>query len=351
MISPDAGQPRFPPAVTKIRAFCFGAIALAYFYVAQNVAERAADGLSSADWVDLVYRLMLLFLLFIGYSLMGRVFQKQAHPLYDMGFKLRPGWQREWGTGAAIGWGALTIAILPVVLTGGLVVTLWGAPHQWFLLVVDIFVLLAASLAEELVFRGYALQRFIESVGTSWAVFLIAGFAAMMQFSDPFAPRTSAWVAFLLGWLLSLGYLRTRALWLPWGLRFAWYAATSLIFGLPIGGISRYTPIVQSTTHGADWLTGSDYGPEAGVFTVLVLAVALFVLVRLTRDYAYRYATPEIIPAGIPVDIDAITKRQHEVGMGPVIEPAAPKLVQIGGIVSEPELRDGSMLPPAEHEE
>jgi hypothetical protein len=137
-------------------------------------------------------------------------------------------------------------------------------------------------------------------------------------------------VAFLLSWLLSLGFLRTRALWLPWGIRFAWYAAMSLLFGLPIGGVSRYSPIIQSTERGPDWLTGAEYGPEAGMVTILVLFATLIVLMRVTRDYAWRYATPEIVAAGIPVDIDAISKRQHEIGMGPAVEPAASQLVQIG---------------------
>jgi len=52
---------------------------------------------------------------------------------------------------------------------------------------------------------------------------------------------------------------------------------------------------------------------------------------RVTREYASRYGYAEIIPGGIPVDIDAATRRQHEAAMGPS-EPAAPKLVQIGDL-------------------
>ena len=326
-----------PSSIQRIRAFCFGAIGVAYYYLAYAIAMHSAAGLSSADWVDLVGRLMLLFLLLLGYGVLIYVFhtktgEKQSRPLYELGLKKRPGWPREFGLGFATGWGTLVVAILPVVLGGGLVATLWGAPRQWFLLLVDIVVLLAISLGEELVFRGYALPRFTEAFGPTGGTIALALLAAGLQFGDPFAPRASIWVAFFLSWLLSVGYLRTRALWLPWGLRFGWYAATSLLFGLPIGGISRYTPVVQSTTHGPEWFTGGDYGPDAAGFSVLVLVVAIFVLLRLTRDYAYRYATPEIVAAGIPVDIDAISKRQHEEGMGPVIEPAAPKLVQIGGV-------------------
>jgi membrane protease YdiL (CAAX protease family) len=318
-------------AVQKIRAFCFGVIGIAYYYVAQAVASHAAAGLSSADWYDLVDRLMLVFLLLLGYGALAFTFQRRRTVRDELGFKLRAGRLREFGVGAAVGWGTLAAAILPVVLTGGLVVTLWGAPRQWFLLILDAVVLLTASLAEELVYRGYALPLLMEAIGPTGATMLLALFAAVLQWSDPFAPRAAVWVAFLLSWLLSLGYLRTRALWLPWGLRFGWYASMSLLFGLPIGGVSRYTPIVQSTVHGPEWLTGAEYGPEAGMVTVLVLFAALIVLTRVTREYAWRYATPEIVAAGIPVDIDAISRRQHEVGMGPVVEPSAPQLVQIGG--------------------
>ncbi len=353
--------------VQRIRAFCFGAIGVAYYYLAYAVAMHSAAGLSSADWVDVVGRLMLLFLLLLGYGVFNYVFQvapgrlqttqnqagqaqakqNQGRPFYALGLKQRPGWQREFGLGLATGWGALVIAILPVVLGGSLFATLWGAPRQWFLLLLDVIVLLAMSLGEELMFRGYALQRFMDAFGPTGATLAVALLAAGLQVGDPFAPRASTWVAFFFSWLLSVGYLRTRALWLPWGLRFGWYAATSLLFGLPIGGVSRYTPVVQSSTRGTEWFTGGDYGPDAAGFTVLVFIVAIFVLLRLTRDYAYRYATPEIVAAGIPVDIDAISKRQHEEGMGPVIEPATPRLVQIGGVGSAaPAAPAASAFPP-----
>jgi hypothetical protein len=34
-----------------------------------------------------------------------------------------------------------------------------------------------------------------------------------------------------------------------------------------------------------------------------VLLAGIIVLVRVTRDYAWRYAQPEIVAGGIPVDI------------------------------------------------
>ena len=40
----------------------------------------------------------------------------------------------------------------------------------------------------------------------------------------------------LAGVLLSIAWLRTHGLWLPWGIHFAWNASIGLLFGLPVRG-------------------------------------------------------------------------------------------------------------------
>ena len=41
-------------------------------------------------------------------------------------------------------------------------------------------------------------------------------------------------VTIIAGVLFSMAYLRTHALWLGWGMHFAWAAATAVVFGLPV---------------------------------------------------------------------------------------------------------------------
>ena len=67
----------------------------------------------------------------------------------------------------------------------------------------------------------------------------------------------------------------------------------------------------------------------------VVLLVALPVVYRLTRELDYRYNAPVIVPGGIPVDLDAAARRQHEAAMGPA-EVAAPTLVQILPVSPQP---------------
>ena len=68
---------------------------------------------------------------------------------------------------------------------------------------------------------------------------------------------------------------------------------------------------------------------------MLVLLAALPVVFRVTRDLNFRYNAPVIVPGGIPVDLDAAARAQHQTAMGPAAA-AAPPLVQIDPAATPP---------------
>jgi uncharacterized protein len=111
-----------------------------------------------------------------------------------------------------------------------------------------------------------------------------------------------------------------------------------ILFGLPISGITNFSPVIVCNTIGPSWITGGDYGPEGSAICALVMLALLIVVYRATKDLKHRYALPVIIPGGVPVDVDAMARRQHEAAMGPaaVVEAPAPQLVQIGGLAPAP---------------
>ena len=117
--------------------------------------------------------------------------------------------------------------------------------------------------------------------------------------------------------VLSMAYLRTRALWLSWGINFAWKASRALIFGLAVSGVSSHSSVVEGDPMGPFWLTGGGYGLDGSWVAFLVLLAAIPVVYRVTRDLDFRYNAPVIVPGGIPVDLDAAAQRQHEAAMGP----------------------------------
>ncbi|MGI8770837.1 MAG: CPBP family intramembrane glutamic endopeptidase [Acidobacteriaceae bacterium] len=320
--------------ISRLRSFFLFVVALIYAFLARLVATHAAHGLSGGDWYLVVDRVLLLFLLLVGFRALGRVYRQapgRTAPAHANGLVRRPGIGREFGVGAATGWGLLLLTVLPSVFIGGLVVTVFTAPHQWSMLLLGTVVLLLDALAVEVIFRGYPFQRLIDAVGPSLATLFMSLVFAIVYYT-PDTPRAGVLVSFLLSWILCLGYLRTRALWLPWGLHFAWNAAMGLLFGLPISGYTRFSPVIQSYANGPDAVTGGYYGPGGSAVAFFVLLFGLWLILRVTREYAHRYAHPEIVPGGIPVDIDAISRRQHEVAMGPAAAPAEKPLVQIGSL-------------------
>lgn len=313
----------------RLRAFSWFVIAVIYFVFAQQISLRAANGLSSGDWFLLVQSSILLFLLLVGYAAMGYAGQSQREPLKAMGLVRREGWKREFAVGAAFGWGGVVACVLPIALFGSLVVRFWTDSHQFFLFFVNLLTLAVAALAEEVAFRGYPFQRLIDAIGPTLATLGMSVLFAVIHLLNTNATAASTLVTILAGWLFSIAYLRTRALWLPWGLHFAWNASMGLLFGLPVSGLTTFNPVITTNSVGPVWLTGGGYGPEGSAIAVIVLPLLTIVLVRATRDYAHKYAQPVIVPGGIPVDIDAMARRQHEAAMGTAPASNEPQLVQI----------------------
>jgi hypothetical protein len=176
-------------------------------------------------------------------------------------------------------------------------------PSAFGAILLSLASLALAALANEVAFRGFLFRRLIDAVGPTAATLLLSGLYALLGSLRPNATGLSFLITLIAGVLFSLAYLRTHALWLGWGLHFAWAAATAVLFGLPVGGMVNYGSIVQTTVSGPAWFTGGAYGPEAAFFTGIVLLVAMAVVYRATRDYAWNYTQPVIIPGGYPMDI------------------------------------------------
>ena len=80
---------------------------------------------------------------------------------------------------------------------------------------------------------------------------------------------------------------------------------------------------------GPFWVTGGGYGLDASWWACLVLLIAFPVLYRATRDLDFQHNAPVFEPGGMPVDLDAAARSQHESAMGQAAEPTAPSLIQI----------------------
>ena len=277
-----------------------------WFLASDTVAGHASRGISQRLSLDasrpLLTSIFLLFLLAVGFSILQGIARRSSSLREVLGLPKRPTARREWLLGAALGWGLVVLAVLPMALAGTLDIQFWTQSRAFGLLLLNLLTLAAAALVEEVAFRGYPFRRLIEAIGPVAATITMSLLFGLVHVLNPSSTWTSTVVTMLAGLLLSVAWLRTRGLWLGWGFHFAWNASMGILFGLPISGINDFSSIVETRTIGHFGLTGGNYGPEGAAFTAIVLLIGIAILLRITRDYAWHYTYDPIVPAGYPME-------------------------------------------------
>jgi uncharacterized protein len=324
-IGPGSGQSR---PQRPMRAFGHFLFAVLFFFLARLLARHGARGLVSQDWSPLIEQAMLAFLLLFGFAGLGFSLDRQFQPISQQGLRLRPGWLGEAGLGLAIGWSIAVFCILPVVAFGAVFVHLTFSAASFGWLLADAAYFALATLAIQLTFRGYPFQCAIAAIGELPAALMLSVLYGILNAWLPGASHASMAVNIALALLLAMATVRTRALWLPWGLQFGWVASRALLFGLPVNGISSHSPVIQGDTVAAIGLTGGDFGFDGSWLAFAAILLAIPLVYRATRDLSFEHNAPIIEPAGIPVDLDAASRRQHEAATRPDAPEVKP-LVQI----------------------
>jgi CAAX protease family protein len=206
-------------------------------------------------------------------------------PFRALGCTRHQGWLKNFLIGSVLGAAALFLAALLTTLTRGIRFSFdpAGARVIGETLFVSILIFLFAAAAEEMLFRGYVLQT-LTRANIAWLGVLLT--------SVPFAaahlknPNAVAGFTFintaLAGLWLAVAYLRTRSLWLPFGLHWSWNWAQASLLGLPVSGIDRIAPapLLKAINAGPDWLTGGAYGIEGGAACTIALLLSTIVIWR-----------------------------------------------------------------------
>jgi len=202
-----------------------------------------------------------------------------------LGLWFYPGWGGELSVGLLGGVGLISAVVGLMALfsqvefrPGPL-----NAPAALGALVWYVLLLVPAATFEELLFRGYPFQRLVEGLGAMGAVLLLSALFGLVHLSNPSPTSLSTANTMLVGILLALAYLKTRGLWLPVGLHFAWNFWLGFVFSLPVSGIELSRTLLQAKVDGPDWLSGGSYGPEGSVLTTAVILAAAFWLARTSR--------------------------------------------------------------------
>lgn len=280
---------------------------LCWLGAASITADHAAEGLAVRLHLVVLTPLLsaccLLFLLLCGFAALNWIGKRNGSVREANALPVRSTARQEWSLGVAIGWSALLAVLLVPMLAGSFHPQFWWRSQAWLGSLLAVLTAFAGTLVAEVAFRGYLLRRALAVLGPIGGSLLMAALYALLSTSRPNATPLSVAVALLAGLVLAAAYLRTHALWLGWGMHFGWSATTAALFGLPVSGLVAFNGVVDTASFGRAWLAGGAYGPEGTLLALLVLLLVLPVLYRVTRDYAWNYTHPAIIPGGYPMNV------------------------------------------------
>jgi|SRR5271165_3558409 len=249
------------------------------FFVCAYVAGALAGGHSLR--FEVIFRSCLAGVLLVGFSWILTVGNHvEEHRFAAQGLPFAPGWLGQLAAGCGLGFVLVVIAVVAVALLGKLSFHSAMNSHSLLRVPAVLLVLITGALAEELMFRGYPFQRLVEAIGAGGAILVFSVLFALVHLMNPGANPWGLLNTVVIGVALSVAYLRTRALWLPWGLHFAWNTTLGLIFGLPVSGLRLFNVVLRTTATGPAWLTGGTYGLEASVPGASVVLVGLIVVWR-----------------------------------------------------------------------
>lgn len=251
--------------------------------------------------IDFVYRPTAALLLIGVYAAM-LLFADRVHgnPLTALGLGRRNLGRLAFG-GIALGAGMVSVAVAGNEVVGHIAWSVRLNTYATGLIGVEVFILATGALAEELMFRGYPFQRLVDIAGPTAAVLVMSALFGLAHLDNPHSSYWAVTNTILVGILLSVAYLRTRSLWLPWGIHFGWNAVLGLGFGLPVSGLLEFAVAVHGKATGPVWLTGGAYGLEGGALATMAITLGFVPLIWFTRHGATsERSDPAVSSSGAP---------------------------------------------------
>jgi uncharacterized protein len=184
-------------------------------------------------------------------------------------------------------WGFLPLTLLLLALRAlhafyfgniglhGVEIVHWAA--MWGL------VFLFVGLAEEYLFRGYALHTLADGIGFWPAAIVLAALFALLHAGNSGESRIGLIGVALFALFASATIWRTGSLWLAVGAHAGWDWGESYFFGVSDSGAQAQGHLLNPHLAGPDWLSGGSVGPEGSVLTLVLLALMMVLFLVLYR--------------------------------------------------------------------
>ena len=219
----------------------------------------------------------------------------EMRPFYHVGFFANHAGAVHLGVGVALGGGSSLLIVGVQWSFGWVRLEPLANPDGWLTTVsFGLAVLVVGAVGEELLFRGYGFQHLICAFGPWFSIASTSLLFGWAHTANPAFTRVSMINTAMFGAVFGYAYWRTRDLWLPLGMHWAWNFSLAAI-GANVSGLKIKLLGVSVVSTGPVLWSGGDYGPEASLLaTFALIATGVFLWrVRLDRQLQGILAVPE----------------------------------------------------------
>jgi uncharacterized protein len=215
------------------------------------------------------------------------------------GLPVLSAFKKDFWIGTIVGFAAISGSLLAIFSLHGFHITglnIHGstiplATASWCLTFVIV------GLSEEFTFRGYPLYTLTTGMRFWPSAVAMSLLFAAAHTSNPGESKTGVASVFLFGMLFCLFLRRRGTLWWGVGFHAGWDWGQTFFYGVPDSGLKPYHNLFDSAFSGPAWLTGGTVGPEASIFTPIVLLIVAIIFARVYRDHLYSvHLHPPVLP-------------------------------------------------------
>lgn len=180
--------------------------------------------------------------------------------------------------GYAAGAAMLTLCTLMACLCGAMDISL-NRPVPVMYVIAFFLGFALQGAAEEVLCRGYFMLSLSTRMPPWAAVWVSAAVFALLHIANPGLTLVALVNLILFGAVMGVLVLRTGSLWEACALHSAWNFFQGNIFGIQVSGLNAMPSVFAGTpAQNLRLLSGGSFGLEGSVFTTLVLAAAMALL-------------------------------------------------------------------------
>ncbi len=153
---------------------------------------------------------------------------------------------------------------------------------SWHFMIINAFFnLIGIAIFEELISRSFFINGLKNYIKSEYLIIFITGiFFSLAHILNKGVTIISSISTFIGGVMYAYAFLKSKNIWLPIGLHFAWNFVQGCVFGFFVSGY-HFSSILNIEILENNFLTGGAYGPEGSLIGIIARFIVIFILWKL----------------------------------------------------------------------